>query len=122
MKSLAPSGVDLGEERGFDFPEAQIAEVIAHDPGHAVTRAQVQLHLGSAKVQIAIGKPLVLGDGFMFVGGERWRGEVLSTSKSFTRISISPVGSLGLTRSLPRAATTPVTLTTHSERSFRDSS
>ena len=35
----------FGEERRFDFPEAQVAEVIAHDLGHAIARAKRLLHL-----------------------------------------------------------------------------
>ena len=56
MKSRAPSGVDLGEERRFDFPESQIAEIIAHDLGHAIARAQRFLHLRPAEVEVAVGR------------------------------------------------------------------
>ena len=64
----------FGEERRLDFPETQVAQIIAHDLRHAISRAQRLLHLVAAKVDVAICQPLFLVDRLVLVRRERRRG------------------------------------------------
>ena len=67
-------GGALAQERGFDFPEAQVAQVVAHHLGDAIAGAERVLHAGAAEIQVAIFQAAFLGHLVMFIGHERGRG------------------------------------------------
>src|SRR5262249_1459780 len=49
------------QHRRFDFDEAELVQVLARDAADVVANAQVALHDGAPKVEIAIARPYVLG-------------------------------------------------------------
>jgi len=115
-------GGGFGEEWGFDFPESEVAQVIAHHLGDACAGAECFLHLISPQIEIAIGQPLFLTDRLMLIGRERRRRRLAEDLHRAHAHFISPVPSLGLFIPWPRISTSPPTLMTHSLRSFRASS
>ena len=86
---------------------------------HAVPQQQRPLHLRPAQVEVAVLQPQVFARQFLAVGVRRNGGVrlLLSSLKSVTRSSISPVASFGFAMPAGRSATLPVTWITYSARS-----